>query len=995
LAAVRPLHAEAPGPLAQWIWTTRLPCADDSAHFRREFRLLELPERAELRALADDSLRAYVNGRLVGEAAGHVRWTTWDATAVLRLGDNALAVEGHSRRGPAGVAVRLDMEFADGTRRAIVSDPRWKVSRAADAGWRDYTYDDADWIWAESLGLVGVEPWGAPEDLERNYDQWKLALGAEQASDPALLAVLPGFEVELLHTATPEEGSWVSLAFDPRGRLLVGREGSGILRLTPSEAPGDPPLIETVNNELQECRGLVWAYDSLFANANNSLGLYRLRDTDGDDRFDQVTLLRTTGGGVGHGRNDLVLGPDGMLYLAHGNNVLLPEGFAPGSSPLRNYGADRLRPCVWDRSLFDAGVEPPGGHIVRTDADGQRWELVAGGFRNSYGLDFSPEGELFAYDSDMEWDAGAPWYRPTRVNHVVSAGDYGYRQGTGNRPSWMADTLPTNLDIGLGSPTGVKFATGSLFPEPYRRALFIQDWAYGRMYALHLLPRGASYTFAAELFLQGQPLNVTDLEFGPDGQMWFATGGRGTRTGLYRVRPVSAAGEPGEGTGPVEARYVVDPLAKPDPAADARAAADRRLRQRLESFHGRVDPAAIDEAWPLLDSADPWLRWAARAAVEAQPVDAWRDRALSAEPRAAGEALLALARVGAPSDKAALFERLAQYALVELAPEERLIVLRAYAVACVRMGRPTGEQAAELRARMEPLFPTGCEPVDQELGELLAYLEAPAVVPMTLQLLDEAETRPQRLWCLHVLRNVRHGWDLELRKRYFEHLRAADAWAGGVYLPTFVENIRNEAAAWLTDDERAALGELVAPAEPADEAEAAAPRSFVRAWQLADVESDLERAGHARDFARGERLFAETLCRRCHRLAGRGGRSGPDLAGAGQRFGRRDLLETILAPSKAVDEKYRSRVVQTVDGETLIGRVVGASETALVLAVDPLDLRQVRQVELSAIEDEAPAALSPMPEGLLNGLSADEILDLLAYVQAAGDPQHPNFQPAR
>jgi hypothetical protein len=75
------------------------------------------------------------------------------------------------------------------------------------------------------------------------------------------------------------------------------------------------------------------------------------------------------------------------------------------------------------------------------------------------------------------------------------------------------------LDIGKGSPTAVAFGTKSHFPPRYREALFALDWAYGRIVAVHLAPRGSSYHAAAETFLRGQPLNVTDIEFGADGAM--------------------------------------------------------------------------------------------------------------------------------------------------------------------------------------------------------------------------------------------------------------------------------------------------------------------------------------------------------------------------------------------------------------------------------------------------------------------------------------------
>ena len=44
---------------------------------------------------------------------------------------------------------------------------------------------------------------------------------------------------------------------------------------------------------------------------------------------------------------------------------------------------------------------------------------------------------------------------------------------------------------------GIEFGTRSNFPPELRRALFLSDWAYGRIIAVHLTPRGASYTATA------------------------------------------------------------------------------------------------------------------------------------------------------------------------------------------------------------------------------------------------------------------------------------------------------------------------------------------------------------------------------------------------------------------------------------------------------------------------------------------------------------------
>ena len=105
-----------------------------------------------------------------------------------------------------------------------------------------------------------------------DYDQWKEALKTRRATSARHVSVPSGFEVDLIKTANKGEGSWVSLEFDDKGRLLIGREGPGILRLSlPKGRFGISPL-ELINEDLNECRGLLWAYDSLYVNANNSKG---------------------------------------------------------------------------------------------------------------------------------------------------------------------------------------------------------------------------------------------------------------------------------------------------------------------------------------------------------------------------------------------------------------------------------------------------------------------------------------------------------------------------------------------------------------------------------------------------------------------------------------------------------------------------------------------------------------------------------------------------
>src|SRR5262249_28653556 len=114
--------------------------------------------------------------------------------------------------------------------------------------------------------------------------------------------------------------------------------------------------------------------------------------------------------------------------------------------------------------------------------------------------------------------------------------EFGWRNGAGKYPEYYIDNLPPVVNIGPGSPTGVCFGYGAKFPAKYQEAFFICDWSYGKLYAMHLTPKGSAYTATFEEFLSGTPLPLTDIVVNPkDGAMYFTIGGRKTKSGLYRV----------------------------------------------------------------------------------------------------------------------------------------------------------------------------------------------------------------------------------------------------------------------------------------------------------------------------------------------------------------------------------------------------------------------------------------------------------------------------
>src|SRR5262249_44597346 len=281
-----------------------------------------------------------------------------------------------------------------------------------------------------------------------------------------------------------------------------------------------------------------------------------------------------------------------------------------GSRVPKLWGEDHLLPRLPDGNGFMRGVLGPGGCIYKTDPEGKTWGLICTGFPNEFDAALNRNGGPFNCAADMEMELNTPWYRPTRVCLCASGAEFGWRNGAGKWPAYYPDSLPAIYNVGPGSPTGICFGYGSKFPAKYQDALFMCDWSYGKIYAVHLTADGTAYKADAEEFLNGSPLPLTDVVINPkDGAMYFTIGGRRTQSGLYRVSYVGKEStEPAKGTEP-------PPLSQ--------------LRHNLESYHGRQDPAAIDAAWPFLDHADRYIRFAARVAIEHQNPKLWQQRALS------------------------------------------------------------------------------------------------------------------------------------------------------------------------------------------------------------------------------------------------------------------------------------------------------------------------------------------------------------------------------
>ena len=577
---------------------------------------------------------------------------------------------------------------------------------------------------------------------------------------------------------------------------------------------------------------------------------------------------------------------------------------------------------------------------------------------------------MFTYDADAEFDMGAPWYRPTRVDHLVVGSDFGWRAVTGTWPPYYPDhpgNAVANVDIGKGSPTGVKFGTHSSFPDHYRDALFVLDWAYGRILAVHLAPRGASYACAPVTIVKGRPLNVTDLDFHPrTGDMYVVTGGRKTRAGLYRIRYTGRAAAE---------------TTKQSAARIAFSRQQRALRRRLESLCLAEDTEVVENVWPRLGDSDPWIRYAARNALEHQPIELWSARALAErDPEIRPAACLALARSG--QLPAAVVDR-----ILDHTPSNHRTAAEALHACwlCLRGdAQLLADRASELLSWLDRL-PRDSWPLRRDSSQILGMIQRREAATSLIDLLVEASQQHEQMHYLFVLRQQ---LDLvpEHQATYFQRLRDSRFYLHGQGMQGFLSKIREEAVASLSEQDKAALGDLIHEAPNA--ASVTVPeREFVKRWTVVELADSL--SFDKADVARGKRLFYEAKCARCHRHGREGTPIGPELTYVSRRFRRADLLQSIIDPADVIAPEYQSVRVVTTDGRVLTGRLAPGGDyrsPSLRLATDverPLETTEILKTDI--VETQA-IPQSWMPSGLLDVRTPQEIADLVSFLESSPAP---------
>ena len=836
--------------------------------------------------------------------------------------------------------------------------------------------------------------------------------------DPDTQITLPeGFDAELLYSVPTEQGSWVAMAFDPKGRIIVSDQDSqGVFRVTLAKDgdPGSKLSVESLKGFPYEpvkwgkrtvggALGFLYAFDSLYMSSMK--GFYRIRDTDGDDTYDEFTLIKPLEMGYEHSAHCIIKTEDGKgLYLVSGDHSRVPRDVPSMQPPV--WQDDSLLPCMPDPQGHAVGIKPPCGWICRISPDGKDWKMIASGLRNSVDIAINREGELFTYDSDLEFDIGSPWYRPTRVNHITSASEFGSRSGSAKWAEYFADGNGAVVNIGPGSPTGLSFGHHSNFPVYYQDKLFCCDWTFGTIYTVDMEESGSSYTGTKKEFLNGTPLNIAAMRFGPDGHMYFVVGGRNTASKLYRVRY----------TGPHEDREGP----KKSLVANQK---QRDLRHSLEAFHGSRSggAAAIEKAWPYLSDSDREIRYAARLAIENQDIKLWQDKAFSeANSRAIIYAAIALCRHGEKSLSSRVLEKLNGVPFSSLENDDRLALLRAYSLCLLRLNAPSPAEVAAVVAKLNPFFPAKDETLNTELCRLLSYLDAPEVVSKTIALMKVTQTKTlaydkvmlarheygeavlktmtntpntQNIQYAYSIRRVQAGWTLEARKFYFGWLNESLEKSGGKSFIGSIRAIRKDAIEHLSANDAAAVSWLLGDVAAVDLSKLPLPKGPPGGWTTETAAKLFETGLADRDYENGKKMFSAGRCVACHRFEGAGGYSGPDLGSVAKRYSIKDILVAISEPSQSISEQYQASTITLKEGGILYGRIIYRNEKEIAVAANPFDFSILTKTPIGDVASVEPSQISMMPPGTIAPMNKDELSDLIAYLISGGDPKHKVFKP--
>jgi putative heme-binding domain-containing protein len=289
-------------------------------------------------------------------------------------------------------------------------------------------------------------------------------------------------------------------------------------------------------------------------------------------------------------------------------------------------------------------------------------------------------------------------------------------------------------------------------------------------------------------------------------------------------------------------------------------------------------------------------------------------------------------------------------------------------------------------------FPTGNNEVDRELAQILVYLESPDAVAKIVAEMKRSPSQENQIHYAMTLRGAEEGWNEQLHRQYFQWFNDIQSARGGMSFGGFIQNIKQAALERVPASVQEKLASIIEPPQQDEPQDESPQRPLVKKWTVDDLIDTVVTSARRPNFERGKEVFAAAQCYKCHRMGVQGGILGPDLTAAGGRFSPRDLLVSILEPSKEISDQYGATQFLTDDGRVVVGRVVNMNGNTLRVMTNMLDPSGLADVDRNTIETTRPSDTSMMPTGLIDTFTAEEIADLVAYLRAGGRADHPIFR---
>jgi len=781
-------------------------------------------------------------------------------------------------------------------------------------------------------------------------------------------------QLELI-ASEPDIVTPVGMTVDARGRLLVIESHTHF----PPEGYAGPPhdrirLIEDTDGDGRADRFRSFhegtrATMSIAAGPDGwiyvatRMKVFRLRDSDGDDKADQeqeIAHLETEGNYPHNGLCGLCFDGQGGLYFGLGENL----------------GADYAL-IASDGTKLSGGGE--GGNVYHCRMDGTGLRRIATGFWNPFGICVDPADRVFVVGNDPD---SSP---PCRLVQVVDGGDYGYQFRYGRSGKHPLQAWDGELPGTLPMVAGTSEAPSDVIP--YHGQLYVTSWGEYRIERFSLVPHGASFRGRREVVVQGdEQFRPVDFALAPDGSLYFTD----WVSRSYNVH----------GQGRIwRLRWKSEPPASEWPAW---------TNEERSAFIARTA-----RSMTALSSDDPFLHQAAvmGLAAHGQNDVAQADLATFGD---SGQRLGLLEAARWTSIPDARRDALLRAALGDSDPAVRLFAVRWIADSRLTSFRAGLESMLSDPVNSVPLFRATLAAIDwletgtaprrggAVAGESLllnfasdesrpASLRAmslkalgsdhPQVSVETLIQLAASDSPVLAREAVHSLVTRRGADRSDALRRLAEDAARnpslrADAAAG---LNPGDETDRKALSALKGSDVAAVAAEAVqtlrrGSADPVPEADSRPAPVDTDAWFSLVGEGGSREEGWRVFFGAGT-----TRCANCHTLDGRGADVGPDLTGIGRRMGRRRVLESILQPSREIAPRYVPWVIETEAGRVFTGLslgVPGSGQVEQFLGTDGMQFDLPRdQIAARHLTDR-----SVMPDGLHNRLTLEELRNLLALL---------------